>query len=51
MICRKRSLPTCLRTPAPFHAIGLHYVDFRQLGDDEVLRILAEVNGPPAGTA
>ena len=41
----------CLRTPAPFHAIGLHYVDFRQLGDDEVLRILAEVNGPPAGAA
>ena len=40
----------CLHTPAPFHAIGLHYVDFRQVGDAEVLRILDEVNGPPSGT-
>jgi putative phosphoribosyl transferase len=32
----------CLRTPEPFFAIGLHYVDFQQVGDDEVVRLLAE---------
>jgi len=29
-----------LDTPDPFRAIGLHYVDFHQLEDDEVLGIL-----------
>jgi predicted phosphoribosyltransferase len=32
-----------LDTPEPFRAIGLHYVDFHQLEDDEVLAILREV--------
>jgi putative phosphoribosyl transferase len=27
----------CLAEPTPFHAIGLHYRDFHQVGDDEVL--------------
>lgn len=36
----------CLATPAPFHAIGPHYLDFHQLSDDEVLRILDAVNAP-----
>src|SRR5438045_6421842 len=31
----------CLETPEPFRAIGLHYLDFHQLSDDEVLAILA----------
>lgn len=31
----------CLAQPDPFHAIGLHYADFHQLPDDEVLAILA----------
>ncbi len=31
----------CLAEPFPFHAIGLHYRDFHQLGDDEVLAALA----------
>ena len=30
----------CLVEPSPFHAIGLHYVDFRQVDDDEVLAAL-----------
>ena len=30
-----------LETPEPFRAIGLHYLDFHQLEDDEVLAILA----------
>jgi putative phosphoribosyl transferase len=38
----------CLAQPEPFHAIGLHYVDFHQVGDDEVLAALAAANGPPA---
>lgn len=32
----------CLAEPSPFHAIGLHYADFHQLGDDEVLTALRE---------
>ncbi len=31
----------CLAEPYPFHAIGLHYRDFHQVGDDEVLAALA----------
>ncbi len=30
----------CLETPAPFYAIGCHYLDFRQMTDDDVVRIL-----------
>jgi putative phosphoribosyl transferase len=33
-----------LDTPEPFRAIGLHYDDFHQLDDDEVVRILARFN-------
>jgi putative phosphoribosyl transferase len=31
----------CLAEPYPFHAIGMHYRDFHQLDDDEVLAALA----------
>jgi putative phosphoribosyl transferase len=30
----------CLSQPAYFHAVGLHYADFRQVSDDEVVAIL-----------
>jgi len=30
----------CLETPEPFFAIGAHYIDFRQLSDDEVSSLL-----------
>ena len=32
----------CLAQPEPFHAVGLHYRDFHQLDDAEVLAALAE---------
>ena len=31
----------CVRTPEPFHAVGLYYHDFEQTTDDEVRRYLA----------
>lgn len=31
----------CLRMPQPFIAIGVHYRDFHQLNDDEVVALLA----------
>ncbi len=41
----------CLRMPDPFFAIGMHYADFRQVNDEEVIRLLAEQRDertPPA---
>ena len=32
----------CLATPDPFYAVGLHYDDFRQTEDEEVVRLLAD---------
>ena len=32
----------CLETPEPFWGIGLHYLDFHQIPDEEVVRILEE---------
>jgi putative phosphoribosyl transferase len=32
----------CLAVPEPFHAIGLHYRDFHQLSDREVIDMLAK---------
>lgn len=37
-----------LRRPDPFRAVGLHYADFEQTGDAEVIALLAE---PQAGGA
>jgi putative phosphoribosyl transferase len=37
----------CLAEPYPFHAIGLHYDDFHQLDDAEVLAALDAVGSPP----
>ena len=30
----------CLASPEPFHAVGAHYADFTQTGDEEVVRLL-----------
>ena len=38
----------CLAEPFPFHAIGLHYDDFHQVGDDEVLAALDAAPAAPA---
>jgi putative phosphoribosyl transferase len=37
----------CLHNPSPFHAVGLHYDDFHQVGDDEVIAALQEAARPP----
>jgi putative phosphoribosyl transferase len=34
----------CLHQPSPFRAVGLHYVDFHQVGDDEVVAALREAD-------
>jgi putative phosphoribosyl transferase len=38
----------CLAQPAFFHAVGAHYIDFRQVEDDEVIALLdaARPEGP-----
>jgi hypothetical protein len=36
----------CLAEPEPFHAIGLHYADFHQVSDDEVMAALDAVASP-----
>ena len=38
----------CLATPEPFYAIGLHYLDFRQLSDQEVVSSLAALESKAA---
>jgi putative phosphoribosyl transferase len=40
----------CLTEPFPFHAIGLHYEDFHQLEDREVLAALDAAHRPAAST-
>ena len=34
----------CLSEPVPFDAIGIHYLDFRQLDDDDVLELMVEAD-------
>ena len=40
----------CLAEPSPFHAIGLHYVDFHQVNDDEVLSALRRAQPSGGGS-
>lgn len=35
----------CLATPSPFYAVGMHYRDFTQTADEEVISLLAEARG------
>ncbi len=37
---REVDLIVCLAEPSPFRAIGLHYVDFHQISDEEVIAAL-----------
>jgi predicted phosphoribosyltransferase len=32
----------CLATPRPFHAVGVHYLDFGEVTDQDVVRLLGE---------
>jgi putative phosphoribosyl transferase len=34
----------CLYTPDPFIGVGLHYMDFSQVSDEEVMQLLREAN-------
>jgi putative phosphoribosyl transferase len=43
---REVDLLVCLAEPVPFRAIGLHYEDFAQLSDDEVIAMLDAARGP-----
>lgn len=38
----------CLSMPEPFHAVGLHYVDFGQTSDEEVIQLLKAAAALPA---
>jgi len=38
----------CLDVPVDFRAVGQFYLDFRQVGDDEVVALLREVGAKPA---
>lgn len=40
----------CLDMPDPFFAIGCHYLDFRQLTDDDVIRILEKAKSTEGRT-
>lgn len=39
----------CIETPSPFYAIGVHYADFDQVDDEEVVRLLDEAEHFPTG--
>lgn len=41
-LCAEADEIICLDVPEPFYGIGLHYRDFRQVSDDEVVTLLAE---------
>jgi putative phosphoribosyl transferase len=38
----------CLEQPSPFHAVGLHYRDFHQVSDDEVVATMERAARPGA---
>jgi putative phosphoribosyl transferase len=40
----------CLAAPKSFHAVGLHYSDFDQTSDEEVIRLLGEANRRDRGS-
>jgi putative phosphoribosyl transferase len=40
----------CLWQPSDFHAVGVHYVDFRQVQDEDVVAAFARLDTPAAQT-
>lgn len=36
----------CLVSPSPFYAVGAHYADFTQTGDEEVIHLMREARTP-----
>lgn len=41
----------CLEMPEPFYAIGLHFRDFHQVPDEEVVRLMRAVDAAPEPSA
>ncbi|MBV9700596.1 MAG: phosphoribosyltransferase [Candidatus Eremiobacteraeota bacterium] len=41
----------CISTPEPFHAVGLYYRNFEQIGDEEVRRRLRDAAGEQGGVS
>jgi len=41
-LAREVDRVVCAFTPEPFHAVGLYYENFDQIGDEEVRRLLAQ---------
>ncbi len=39
----------CLQSPEPFYAIGLHYRNFHQVADEEVVRLLQSIDAETTG--
>jgi putative phosphoribosyl transferase len=50
-LSREVDAVVCLEMPDPFYAIGMHYRDFHQVPDDEVVRLLAEANSAHRGAS
>ena len=40
----------CLETPEPFNAVGMHYQDFHQVPDKEVVKLMRSVEATGSGT-
>jgi putative phosphoribosyl transferase len=49
-LAREVDAVVCLHQPQPFHAVGVHYRDFHQLGDDEVMAALRQANAHAAAS-
>lgn len=41
LLRREADRVICLETPRPFHAVGVHYLDFGEVTDDDVVRLLS----------
>lgn len=39
----------CLVSPSPFYAVGAHYADFTQTGDEEVIHLMREARRTSSG--
>lgn len=39
----------CLQSPSPFYAVGAHYADFSQVGDDVVIALLEKAHARQSG--
>jgi putative phosphoribosyl transferase len=50
MLRREADEIHCLATPEPFHAVSLHFEDFSEVSDEQVMDLLRRHSHQPAGT-